>query len=123
MSPAAPLPRGPAFWIGVPGGPACPRIECRASVCALEKLLPSVENNAMLATSENLQDFHAFAEEQLTTGEAQSMRGLFRAWLALRERDEVVADMQASDADIAAGRVMPADEAIAEVRGRLGIEQ
>jgi hypothetical protein len=77
----------------------------------------------MLANIENLNDFNEFAHERLIAGDSPSMRDLFRAWLMLREQNEVVADMQSSDADIAAGRVTPIDEAIAEVRARLGIRK
>ena len=47
------------------------------------------------------------------------MRDLFRAWLLLREEREVVAAMEESDADIAAGRVTPVHEAFDEVRKQL----
>ncbi len=75
----------------------------------------------MLATIDHLNDFNAFARAQLTATPSPSMRDLFRDWLHLREQHEVVADMQASDEDIAAGRVTPVAEAIAEVRAKLGI--
>jgi hypothetical protein len=77
----------------------------------------------MLANLENLNDFNEFAHGRLVDGGSASMRDLFRAWLELREQNEVVADMEASDADIAAGRVTPINEAIAEIRTRLGIRK
>lgn len=75
----------------------------------------------MLATPDHLKDFNSFAESQLSATPSPSMRDLFRAWLLLRESHEVLADMRASDEDIAAGRVTPVAEAIAEVRAKLGI--
>ena len=77
----------------------------------------------MLASAENLHDFNAFVQTQLQTPSKHSMQDLFQAWLELRERNEVVADMQASGEDIAAGRVTPVDEAFDEVRQKLGIRQ
>ena len=77
----------------------------------------------MLATYENLHDFTSFANEQISSRPDRSMRELFRAWLELREQNEVVADMEASDADIAAGRVTPVQEAFDEVREKLGIRR
>ena len=77
----------------------------------------------MIASLENLQDFNAFAHECLTAGQTHSMRDLFKTWLAMREQNEVVADMQASDVDIAAGNVTPLDEAMAQVRASLGINK
>ena len=82
-----------------------------------------IENTQMLASPENLRDFNTFALERVAAGQAQSMRDLFATWLAMREQREVIEDMKASDADIAAGNVTPVHEALAEIRAKLGIEE
>ena len=77
----------------------------------------------MNATPETLQDFTAFAQEQIGERGECSMRDLFRAWLELREQNEVVTAMEESDADIEAGRVVPVHEAFDAVRKQLGIQK
>ena len=81
------------------------------------------ENEIMLATRETLQDFTTFANQQISARPECSMRELFREWLELREQTEVIAAMEESDADIAAGRVTPVHEAFDEVRAKLGIKK
>lgn len=74
----------------------------------------------MSVTREELEDFQHFADSKLSNGGAESLAELVREWEGRREYQETVADIEESHEDIAGGRVVPADEAFADVRKRLG---
>jgi len=81
----------------------------------------------MAVTKDDLRDFQRFADERLNGGDAPSLVELAGQWEAQRreaerhESDETLADIQASHADIEAGRVSGVAEAFADVRQQLGL--
>ena len=74
----------------------------------------------MPVTQQDLTDFTLFAQQQLSSSGAESVEQLARQWAEARELAEDIAE---SEADIAAGRVHPADEVLAEVRQKLGLSE
>jgi hypothetical protein len=74
----------------------------------------------MAVTREELEEFQHFADSKLSNGGAESLADLVRQWEARRDYQETVADIKESHEDLAAGRVVPADEAFADVRKKMG---
>lgn len=81
----------------------------------------------MAVTKDDLRDFQRFADERLNGGGIQSLVDLAGQWEAhrleaqRREMEETLADINASHADIEAGRVTGVAEAFADVRQQLGL--
>jgi hypothetical protein len=81
----------------------------------------------MAITENDLQDFQRFAADKLNGSGAQSLVQLAGEWeaqrqdAARREMQETLADIQASHADIEAGRVIPVIDAFADIRQQLGL--
>lgn len=73
----------------------------------------------MPITAQDLVEFHRFAQQKLSSGTADSIEQLAHEWSATRESDEVVQDVIAGEAEIAAGGGRPADEIIGEIHDRL----
>jgi putative addiction module CopG family antidote len=66
-------------------------------------------------------DLLQLVNAQIASGEFATVDEVLRAALdSLVERQEVVEDLQGSLADIEAGRVMPLDDVIADIRQRHG---
>jgi hypothetical protein len=82
----------------------------------------------MAITSDDLHDFQQFAYARLSCGDAKSLVELAGQWEAQRrtthqrELEETLADIEASHADIEAGRAIPLSDAFAEVRQQLGLQ-
>jgi hypothetical protein len=74
----------------------------------------------MSVTEMELKSFNEFVAEQMENGNTLSLEQCFDRWLAERERQELLQDIQLSIADIEAGRVWTLEEADAEIRRRLG---
>jgi len=74
----------------------------------------------MPVTELELQSFTEFVSRQMQHQSAASLEECLEQWRAERERDEVIADIRQSSADIEAGRVWTLEEADAEIRRRLG---
>lgn len=71
----------------------------------------------MAVTQDQLDDFHRFASDKLANGGADlSWDELFILWQSEYERDEVDAAIREGLADVEAGRVQPANEAMEEIR-------
>lgn len=79
----------------------------------------------MSISSDDLRDFQLFANERLNSGDVSSLVELANQWEARREharqrdRDETLADIHASHADVDAGRVIPLAEAFSDIRQQL----
>lgn len=76
----------------------------------------------MAVSKEDLRDFARFADEKLSRGGADSLIELVGQWEAHRhDKDDAIADVRQSHADIDAGRVSPVADAFEAVRKQLGL--
>ncbi len=73
----------------------------------------------MPVTSQDLAEFHRFAEHKLSNGSVDSIEQLAHEWSEARESDEVVQDIVAGEAEIAAGGGRPAAEVIDEIHDKM----
>lgn len=75
----------------------------------------------MPVTELELQSFTRFVAERMeSNGNDLSLEECLDRWRAAQEREETIADIRHSIADIEAGRVWTLEEADAEIRHRLG---
>ena len=74
----------------------------------------------MPVTQEQLADFHRYASQRLANGGAESLQALLNDWMQARAFEQSVADIHQSRQQYEAGEALPVDEAIAEVRDKLG---
>ena len=80
-----------------------------------------LRNVAMSAPLKELESFSRFASQRLSHGDQiPSLEECLRQWRAECERDELLADLEASQEDVAQGRMKPVEQAFADVRRRLG---
>ena len=71
----------------------------------------------MAVTQDDLDNFHRFATERLTNGDADlTIDDLVIEWDSRRDRDEINAAIREGLADIDAGRTRPANEVTEELR-------
>jgi hypothetical protein len=79
-----------------------------------------MHNASMIATHEQLDSFHRFAQQKLQNGGAESLEELLDLWRIENPTDEVKADIHAAIrqglADIAAGRGREVEEVLDERR-------
>ena len=77
-----------------------------------------------MTTLQELDQFTRFAQAKLRENEDElPLENCLKLWRRQIEEDEIVADIELSMADYAAGRVMSAKEAFDDVRRGLGISQ
>ncbi len=75
----------------------------------------------MSRVREDLESFHQFAVNRLAErAPVISLTELFAEWYDLRERESVNEAIREGLADVAAGRVVPAREAVQEIRKEFG---
>ncbi len=71
----------------------------------------------MAVTQDDLDNFHRFATERLSNGEADlTIDDLVIEWDSRRNRDEINAAIREGLADVDAGRTRPANEVTEELR-------
>jgi predicted transcriptional regulator len=71
----------------------------------------------MAVTQDDLDNFHRFATERLSHGEADlTIDDLVIEWDSRRDRDEINAAIREGLADVDAGRTRPANEVTEELR-------
>ena len=73
----------------------------------------------MVATTQELANFHHYAEQRIAKGDAVSLPALMQQWLADKEAEEIDVAIRAGIADVDAGRTRPIDEFLAEVHDQL----
>lgn len=74
----------------------------------------------MPVTEAELKSFTEFVSQRMAEDSSLSLRDCLDRWQEEREREETIADMRQSLADIEAGRVRSLEEADVEIRRRLG---
>ena len=73
----------------------------------------------MSVTSEQLADFHQYANQRLANGGADSLQSLLDDWTRARARERSVANIATSRQQYESGEALPVDEAFAEIRDKL----
>ena len=70
-------------------------------------------------------DIDQFVKDELERGPCKTEDELVATALRLlkRDREEAIAGISAGLADVRSGRSQPADEALAELRGELGVDE
>lgn len=77
----------------------------------------------MMMTREQIDGFHEFATAKLSNGATtMTIDECFRVWRRVREREEMIAAINESLEDIAAGRVQPLEEVEEELQREFGFE-
>lgn len=78
----------------------------------------------MTVTQADLDNFHSFASERLTSGGGGlTIDDLVIEWDSVRNREEINAAIREGLADIDAGRTRPADEVTEELRRKHNIPE
>lgn len=78
----------------------------------------------MTVTQDDLDNFHSFASERLTSGgNGLTIDDLVIEWDSVRNREEINAAIREGLADIDAGRTRPADEVTEELRRKHNIPE
>ncbi len=77
----------------------------------------------MIATPQELSDFHRYAEEKLSLGIAATLQQLLDEWIAVREHQRSVAAIRESLRQYEDGEGLPVGEAFDEVRRKLSRDE
>jgi hypothetical protein len=77
----------------------------------------------MPVTSDELENFHHFAQQKLHNGGADSIAELARQWEVAREREEVNQALREATEDLKADRFRPAADVSRDMRRKFNLPE